>query len=172
MLIQFLSFGTGLVAFFFYAAIFLFLMRLHLKIDWFVLQIVIGSVVHVFSSVFFYYTVHGFLYWYALGVFSVCWFFFFTLSTAIYVSISAKMLRTIDEQPEHALSIDDIFNICIRQPFEARVKFLITSKQVKRGEIGYRITDIGAKNALRVQAMRRFWGMAGSGLYSLVEKQE
>ncbi len=136
------------------------------------MQLVIGIIVHVVSSVFSYYAVNGFLYWYALGFFSVSWFLFFALSTAIYVSISANILRTIDEQPNHTLSIDDIFNICIRQPFETRIEYLINSKQVVRGKIGYKITDIGVKNAGHVHTARQFFRMDGSGLYSSVEERK
>ena len=169
MLIQLLSFAAGLVAFIIYIVVFLVLMRFQLKVDWFTLQLIIGSLIHVISSVFFFYIMKGFLYWYALGIFSVCWFCFFTLSTAIYVSISANILRTINRQPEHALSLDEIFNLCIRKPFETRAEFLVVSKLAQKRETGYRISAAGKKNAQRVRAIRHFLGMEGSGLYSSVE---
>jgi len=169
MIIQLVSFAAGLIAFIFYVLIFLVLMRFQLKVDWFVLQLVIGSLIHIISSAFFYFAIKGFLYWYALGIFSFSWLVFFTLCTAIYVSISANILRTINIQPQHALSIDEIFNYCIRNPFEIRAEFLVFSKLAQKGKVGYRITTSGNKNARVIQAMRRLLGMEGSGLYTSVE---
>src|SRR6266540_36407 len=103
MLAQLLSFAAGLFAFILYATVFLILMRLKLKVDWFALQFIAGSIVHIISSIFFFYVLNGFFYWYALGVFSFCWFLFFTLSTAIYVSILARILLTIKKKPTRSL---------------------------------------------------------------------
>jgi hypothetical protein len=102
-----------------------------------------------------------------LGVFSVCWFCFFTLSTAIYVSISARILRTIYKQPDQSIHVDDIFRDCIRKPFQERAEFLVASGLAQKGKVGFRITNTGDKSARRLLAMRHFFGMEGSGLYSL-----
>jgi hypothetical protein len=170
MISQILSFIAGFAALVLYMGVFLALMRLRLRIGWFALQIICGIIIHVLSSLFFYYILQGFLYWYALGIFSVGWFCFFTLGTAIYVSISARILRTINKQPGQSLPLDDIFQVCIREPFNDRAEFLVASGLAQKGANGYRITDIGEKNARRVQWMRLFFGMEGSGLYVVAKE--
>jgi len=167
MIAQLYSFATGLVAFIFYTVVFLILMRLRLKVGWVTLQVFVGGIIHILSSMLSFYFVNDFLYWYALGVFSVCWFCFFTLSTAVYVSISARILRTINNNHDQSSSLDDIFRVCIRQPFQERAEFLVASGLAQKGKFGFRITDTGGKNARSLQALRRFFGMEGSGLYSL-----
>lgn len=167
MTAQLYSFAVGLVTFLLYAVVFLILMRLHFKIGWVALQVIAATVIHILSSVFASNMINGFLYWYALGVFAVCWFFFFTLSTAIYVSISARILRTISKQPDQSISLDDVFRLCILKPFQERAEFLVNSGLAQKGKTGFRITDTGAKSARRLLAMRDFFGMEGSGLYSL-----
>ena len=170
MSIQLLSFAAGFAAFVLYVVLFLILMRFRLGMGWFGLQIVSGILVHILASILFFSMLDGFLYWYALGVFSVCWFFFFMLSTAIYVSVSARVLRTIDQQPAQALMLDEIYDICIRQQFEERIEFLVASGLAQKKESGFRITAQGYKNAQRLLSMRQFWGMEGSGLYSSVRE--
>jgi hypothetical protein len=161
------SFAIGLVAFIFYIVVFLVLMRLRLRIGWVALQAAAAVLIHILSSILAFNMVNGFLYWHALGVFSVCWFCFFTLSTAVYVSISARILRTINRQPDLSISVDEIFRVCIRRPFQERAEFLAASGQAQKGDFGYKITEAGDRNARRLKAMRDFLGMEGSGLYSL-----
>lgn len=168
MTAQLLSFVAGLVAFIFYVAVFLVLKRLRPGIGWLTLQVASAGVIHVFSSILFSFLLEGFLYWYALGIFFVGWFCFFTLSTAIYVSISARILRTIYKSPDQSLLLEDVFRVCVREPFRERAEFLAASDLAEKGEIGYRITAAGDKNARRVHSLRRFFGMKeSSGLYSL-----
>lgn len=105
------------------------------------------------------------MYWHSLAVFLVGWFCFFTLSTAVYVSISARILRAISRQPDQSLPVNEIFRVCVREPFRERAEFLVASGLAQKGPIGYRITVRGEKNASRVRAMRSVFGMDGSGLY-------
>jgi hypothetical protein len=166
MIAQLYSFAVGALAFIFYTIVFLILMRLRLRIGWVTLQASSGIIIYILFSILSLYFINGFLFWYALGVFLVGWFCFFTLSTAIYVSISARILRTINKQPDLSFSLDGIFRLCIRKPFQKRADFLVFSGLAQKGEFGFRITDTGYKNARRLQAMRRLFGMEGSGLYS------
>jgi hypothetical protein len=166
MIAQLYSFVVGAVAFIFYIVVFLILMRLRLRIGWVTLQATSGIIIYILSTILALYLINGFLCWYALGIFSVGWFCFFTLSTAVYVSISARILRTINKQPDQSMPLDDIFRVCIRKPFQERAEFLFVSGFSQKGKFGFRITDTGYKNAKRLQAMRRLFGMEGSGLYS------
>jgi hypothetical protein len=167
MTAQLLSFAAGLVAFVFYVTVFLVIMRFRPGTGWFSLQVAAASIIHILSSMLFSYFLKGFLYWYALGVFSVGWFCFFTFSTAIYVSISARILRTIYKYPGQSLPLEDVFRVCVSEPFRERAEFLVGSGLAQKGEIGYKITDAGVKNALLVLSLRRLFGMEEAGLYAL-----
>jgi hypothetical protein len=102
-----------------------------------------------------------------VGIFWVGWFVFFTLSTAIYLSISARILRTIYKGSGQSLLLEDVFKVCVREPYRERADFLAASGLAQKGEFGYRITASGDKIARRVYSLRRFFGMEESGLYSL-----
>jgi hypothetical protein len=166
MSFQVLSFAGGFLAFVIFATAFLVLKRLKVKMGWFALQIVVGGSVHVLSTILFLLLWKGFIYWYALGVFAVLWFCFFTLSTAVYVSVSANILRTIRSSPGQSLTVDQIFKMCVQKPFEERAIFLQESGLVKEGRIGFKVTEAGIKNARFVHFMRHLLGLDGSGLYS------
>jgi hypothetical protein len=165
MISQFMSLLSGLVALIIYMAIFLGLMRLQRRLGWFTLQIILGISIHVLSALLSSLFLQEYVYWYAVGIYSVGWFFFFVLSTAIYVSISARILRTITHQPGASLPLEEIYQRCIREPYRERAEILTESGLAQKGDIGYKITDAGRKTARRVQWMRRVFGMEGSGLY-------
>lgn len=166
MMHQLISFGSGLLAFIFYVIAFLILMRFRGGLSWLHLEFLVGLGTHVLSSIVFFYMIPGFLYWYALGVFSVAWVAFFVFSTAIYVSISALILRTIDEQPNRSKSIDDIYNECIKKPFQFRASFFIQTGLIELCDDKYQVTDKGRKAAEKILSLREFLGMQeGCGLY-------
>jgi hypothetical protein len=161
-----LSFIAGLLAFTGYIAAYLVILRLRLKIGWLYLQIVVGGVIHIASTLLYAFLLEGFLYWYALGIFAVGWLCFFVLSIAVYVSISANILRKIYKSPKHAMTIKRIYEICGKQPFKERAEFLVGTGQVEQGKAGYQITSTGERNVKIVRMMRRILGLDGSGIYS------
>ena len=165
MIFQLLSFGAGFLTVVIYVVIFLILMRLLHNPGWFRLQVLVGGLVHLISTMCFLYIIPDFQYWYSLGAFSVVWFAFFTFSTAIYVSISARILRTLAEAPDACMNMEDIFTVCVQKPFSERALFFVTTGMVKITEGKYRITEKGHHAALRVLALRKLFGMQSSGLY-------
>jgi hypothetical protein len=161
------SFFAGLATFLIYVLGFLLFMRQRTHITWFLAQVVLGAAVHVLSSVLLIFTMEGFRYWAALGAFAVCWWFFFVLSTAIYVSISARILRVLAASPGHRLSTGEIYQSCIETPFRERAEFLVVAGLARHDKDGYRITAAGRANAGRIKLVRRLFSMEGSGLYSI-----
>ncbi len=169
MLPRLLSFAAGMLTFVGYVVAFLVIRRLRPRIGWFALQIITGGAIHIISTILCLFLLKGFVYWYALGIFAVGWFCFFTLSTAVYVSISAKILCTIYKTSNRAMTTDEIFEICIQHPFVKRVKFLLAASQIRKGKTGYQITSTGEKNVKVIRAMRKILNLDGSGIYSREE---
>jgi len=163
---QIASFVLGFASFLFYVLLFLVCMRLRGKFSWLHLQVAFAFPTHLFSTALFFYAVPGFLYWYSLSIFAIAWFAFFLFSTAIYVSISALILRTIDEQPDQSMKIDDIYNECIKKPFQFRTSFFIQTGLIELCDDKYQVTDKGKKAAEKILSLREFLGMQdGCGLY-------
>jgi energy-coupling factor transporter transmembrane protein EcfT len=135
------------------------------RIGWFLLQVMVGAVVHLVATILFVFCLPGFHYWYSLGVFSVGWFVFFTFSTAIYVSISARILRTLDQCPGRTMTVEEIFDVSVKRPFEERADFFVKTGMVTLDNGKYQITKKGCDSASRILQMRKILGMDGSGLY-------
>lgn len=170
---QIASFGLGGVSFILYIAVFLVAMRFRGKLSWLHLQVLSAFLVHLVSTALFFYAVPGFLYWYSLAVFAVAWFAFFLFSTAIYVSISALILRTLDEQNGHSMELDGIYEDCIRKPFRFRASFFAEAGLVELQSGRYRITGKGRKTAEKILSLRDFLGMQdGCGLYDTASSAE
>jgi hypothetical protein len=66
--------------------------------------------------------------------------------------------------------IDDVFIVCIYEPFKERAESLVASGLARKRANGYRITETGDKNARRVQLMRRYFGIEGAGLYAVAKE--
>lgn len=168
---QFSSFGAGFVSLVSYVVVFLIFVRFFTSAHWFTLQVVLGGIVHLLSTAFFFVYWPDFRYWHSLGLFAVGWFLFFTFSTAIYVSISARILRRLFESPGQTMSTEEIFNKCIRPPFELRAHFLVKNglAEIKDGK--FIITTQGRRSAKRISAMRRLFDMDMGGLYEPKSKE-
>ena len=169
LLPQLQSYISGLVFFVVYVILFLFFMQLRPKTGWLGVQIVVAGIILISGSIYLILNGTEFMFWYVLGIFGVCWFLFFLLSTAVYVSVSARILRMIYRNPAHSMPVDEIYKTCIYFPFFERVKFFIDSGFVQKGTGGYRITKAGQTNANRINTLRHILGMEGTGLYSVME---
>lgn len=163
---ELLSFAAGLAALIAYGAVFLIFVRLFSSSHWFSLQVLLGALVHlVFTALFFIY-LPEFYYWHSLGIFSVGWFLFFTFSTAIYVSISARILRQLSSSPNQTMGTVEIFEKCISPPFELRANFLVKNGLAELRDGKYSITPKGRLSAEGISSMRRFFNMDMGGLYT------
>jgi hypothetical protein len=149
-----------------YFAAFLVVIHTRLRLGWFAWQLMLGLAIHAASVIVAYQALNGFLYWYALGSFAVGWFMFFTLSTAVYVSVSARILRALGTRPGNSLAVAEVYRACIRKPFEERAEFLVAAGLAEKGPHGYRITSRGRQSARRVQLLRTVFAMDGAGMYA------
>ena len=106
-----------------------------------------------------------FAYWPAAavgGFLAVCWLFAFS---AVYKSVSLRILTHLDRTPGNALSLDAVTEDYVRPEFEARVAVLV--KMGCAGELpdGYAATAKGNDTARRIGAIRRACGVDGGGMY-------
>jgi hypothetical protein len=106
-----------------------------------------------------------FAYWPAAAVSgfgAVCWLFAFS---AVYKSVSLRVLTELARTPGGALPLDEITEEYVRSEFAARVAVLVKMGCAEETEDGYAATAKGNSTARRIEAVRRACGVSGGGLY-------
>jgi hypothetical protein len=106
-----------------------------------------------------------FAYWPAAavsGFLAVCWLFAFS---AVYKSVSLRILTQLDRAPGHAMPLEAIMEEHVRPEFEARVALLVKMGHATATDEGYAATASGNDTARRIEVVRRACGVSGSGLY-------
>jgi hypothetical protein len=96
----------------------------------------------------------------AFGV--VCWLFAFS---AVYKSVSLRVLTHLDRAPGNALSLESVTEDYVRPEFEARVALLVKMGCADEVTGGYAATPQGNDTARRIAMIRRACGVEGGGLY-------
>jgi hypothetical protein len=116
-----------------------------------------------------------FAYWPAAavsGFLAVGWLFAFS---AVYKSVSLRILSQLDGAPGHALPFETIANEYVRPEFEARTLVLVQMACAEVLEGGFAVTEKGSATARRIEAIRRACGVEGNGFYAVnvsVERSE
>ena len=111
------------------------------------------------------YRIGSFAYWPAAAVSgfgAVCWLFAFS---AVYKSVSLRILTQLDRVPDGALPLDAITKEHVRPEFAARAMVLVKMNCVEEAEDGYVVTEKGTGMACRVGTLKRICGVGESGLY-------
>jgi hypothetical protein len=106
-----------------------------------------------------------FAYWPAAavsGFLAVCWLFAFS---AVYKSVSLRILTQLDRTPGHATSLETITEEYVRPEFEARAALLVRMGHAEESDEGYAATAAGNDAARRVETIRRACGVEGNGMY-------
>lgn len=109
-----------------------------------------------------------FAYWPAAaasGFGAVCWLFAFS---AVYKSVSLRILTQLDRTPGHALPFEVIAADYVRPEFEARVEVLVKMGCAEGTPGGHVVTAKGTDTARRIEGVQRACGIEGSGLYGNV----
>ena len=107
-----------------------------------------------------------FAYWPAAaanGFLAIGWLFAFS---AVYKSVSLRILTHLDRVPDHSLTVDAIADRYVRAEFEARARVLMNMGCVDASNGAYTLTEKGRAVARRIEGIRRACGVGGSGLYS------
>jgi len=166
----FLSYLTGAIGFVAYAILFMLLLRLRLRLGWFLLELILGFVVHILSSVIGAAWISGFVYWYGLALYAFLWFCFFFVTSIYSVSVTVGIIRYLFNKQDHSASIDEIYESCILAPFKERADFLVMTGQAQRVEAGYISTPAGRKTVERMQWIGDFLGMENKAFYQTPER--
>jgi hypothetical protein len=106
-----------------------------------------------------------FAYWPAAavsGFLAVCWLFTFS---AVYKSVSLRILTRMAHVPGNELSFDTITDDHVRSEFAARVAVLVKMGCAEETADGYAITGKGSETARRVALIQRACGIGQSGMY-------
>ena len=107
-----------------------------------------------------------FAYWPAAaanGFLAIGWLFAFS---AVYKSVSLRILTHLDRVLDHSLTVDAIADRYVRAEFEARARVLMKMGCVDASNGAYTLTEKGRAVARRIEGIRRACGVGGSGLYS------
>jgi hypothetical protein len=106
-----------------------------------------------------------FSYWHAAAVSgfgAVCWLFAFS---AVYKSVSLRILTQLARTPGHSLSFDVIATDYVRPEFQARCDVLVKMGCAAESNAGYLVTEKGKATARRIESVQRACGIESSGLY-------
>ncbi|WP_439621593.1 hypothetical protein [Gemmata sp.] len=96
------------------------------------------------------------------GFGAVCWLFAFS---AVYKSVSLRILSQLSRTPGHALPFEVIAEDYVWPEFEARVAVLVQMGCAKEVAGGYAATAAGNATARRIAGIQRACGIGASGLY-------
>ncbi|MCE9561369.1 MAG: hypothetical protein K8U57_04885 [Planctomycetes bacterium] len=110
--------------------------------------------------------VEGFAYWPVAAVSgfgAVCFLFAFS---AVYKSVSLRILTQLDRTPGNAIPFVVIARDYVQPEFEARVAVLVKMDCAAELDGGYVATETGNTTARRIGVIQRACGIRGSGLYS------
>ena len=107
-----------------------------------------------------------FEYWPAAAVSgfgAVVWLFTYS---AVYKSVSLRILGEINRSPGHALAIATITEQYVRPEFESRVAVLVRMGCARGTEHGYEVTRKGTDVASWIAVLQWLFGIGTSGLYA------
>jgi hypothetical protein len=156
---------VGLGCFALHAAVSLVWLRLPGRTSPIARHAVSALVTHALGVAFAAVAVGPIAYWPAAavsGFLAVGWLFAFS---AVYKSVSLRILTQLDRTAGHALPVETITECQVRPEFEARALVLVkmTCAEVLGGK--FAVTEKGTATARRIEAIRRVCGVKGNGLY-------
>jgi hypothetical protein len=96
------------------------------------------------------------------GFGAVVWLFVYS---AVYKSVSLRILGEIIRSPGHALSLATITEQCVRPEFENRALVLVRMGCARESDRGYEVTRKGTDVASRIAVVQWVCGIVTSGLY-------
>ncbi len=100
------------------------------------------------------------------GFLAVCWLFAFS---AVYKSVSLRILTQLARTPGHTLSLKQITNDYVRPEFQSRIEVLLRMNCAEENEGGFAITPKGSETARKIERIRGLCGIDGNGMYGNAE---
>ena len=161
-----ISYLMGFINFIIYVIVFLFLLRLPLKIGWLALEVLTGMIVHIISSIIGFFLFDGTSYWHQASLYAFLWFCFFFVTSIYSASLSVGIIDYLYKQPQHTASLNDIYQNCVKNVFEQRAEFLILQGLAIKTDHGFIITPKGKVSVQQLQFINNTLGMESRGFYS------
>jgi hypothetical protein len=96
------------------------------------------------------------------GFGTVVWLFAYS---AVYKSVSLRILGEINRSPGHSLPIATITEQYVRPEFESRIAVLVRMGCARKSDRGYEVTRKGTDVASRIAVVQWVFGIVTSGLY-------
>jgi hypothetical protein len=160
-----ISLLVGLACFALHAAVTLAWLRLPGRLSPVTRHAISALVTHATGLALAAYLVGPVAYWpaAAVNVFAVvCWLFLFS---AVYKSVSLRILTKLASTAEHTLPLNTITEEYVRPEFEARIEVLLKLGCAEVAEDEYTTTHKGDETARRVVTVQRICGIERSGMY-------
>lgn len=104
-------------------------------------------------------------YWHGAAVFGAGAIGYLFLFSAVYKSISLRMLAVLMRDKGQATRLDALTDAVTLPEFEQRVRILLESRLAMASGGTYAITDAGRTMAARLIRLQRAFGVRRSGLY-------
>jgi hypothetical protein len=161
-----LSFLIGAAGFVVYTLLFIVLLRLRFRLGWFLLELVLGLMVHVLTSILGAIWIPGFSYWYNLSLYAFLWFCFFFVTSIYSVSVTVGIIHYLYNRPDHSASLGEIYEYCILIPFKERAGFIVSIGQAQKTDQGYVSTPAGKLTVRRIRWINKILGMESKGFYT------
>jgi hypothetical protein len=160
------SFLFGIASFVLFMLVFIALQRANLKIGWFSLIILTGILIHILASIAGLIFFPGFSYWYSTSIYAFLWFCFFFVCSIYSVSVSLGIINYLYRKPDKTAPLQQIYNDCIKSPFQERADFLVSSGQAIRIDEKYISSPAGNRTARWLKLINKTLGMEIHGYYS------
>jgi hypothetical protein len=156
---------VGLGCFLTHAAISLVWLRLPGRLSPVSRHAVSAIATHILGTASAAWIVGPFAYWPAAAVAgfgAVCWLFTFS---AVYKSVSLRILTQLARTPGHSLPLEAITDQYVQPEFETGTLVLVTMGCAENIEGEFALTQKGKTTAQRIQAAQRVCGIEESGMY-------
>lgn len=104
-------------------------------------------------------------YWHGAAVFGAGVVGYLFLFSAVYKSISLRMLALLVRGQAGPVSVDALTDAIVRPEFGQRVDILVEGGLVEKSDDGFCVTSVGRVMAGRLTGLQHALGVAQSGLY-------
>lgn len=160
-----MDFISGFAASILHALLMLAVAQIPLKAPALFVQVALAALVHAMVAIVL--ATAGILdsYWHYAAAFSLGFMVYLFGFSALYKSISLRILVDIDSQPGGIASLDDIFKRVVMRSFKQRAEALVALGAVERVGSRYAVTDAGRRTAQRIEKLRKLIGCEGGGIY-------
>ena len=157
MTAEILSFLVGFISFTIYAFTVLILLRMTLSVSPVIIQFVYALMVHIIAILGSSLILKGLPYWHGAALFWFCFNIYLFIYSAVYKSISLKILSTLSRCSSKSETVLQITNLYILPSFVERINILTQANYAVQNNEQFTITNQGKKMATRIITIQKLF---------------